>query len=181
MTRSHHFSSTEIDELPAIHIAGDLTSMKRSWCNLIQNVYRRSLSSGPDLRKRKVFVRRDPQGLRRPRFSFFIFTCQTARGQNPSPMKGDLSASHSTANDNRWRPAVDSLILVRSITGTESCLGQGPKQRRAQWSGYKPPRSGLSTPVVNKSSHRGIDSCSAKKPPIFKDFTPYLSHNPATF
>ena len=70
---------------------------------------------------------------------------------------------------------------MRSITGTTTCLGQGPMQRRAQWSGYKPPRSGLSTPVVNKSSHRGIDSCSAKKPPIFKDFTPYLSHNPATF
>jgi hypothetical protein len=27
---------------------------------------------------------RDPQGLRRPRFSFFIFTCQTAWDRNPA-------------------------------------------------------------------------------------------------
>jgi hypothetical protein len=34
---------------------------------------------------------RDPQGLRRPRFSFFIFTCQTARdprGPNLPEWKG---------------------------------------------------------------------------------------------
>jgi len=40
---------------PAIHIAGDPISMKRSWCNLIQNVYRRSLSSGPDFTKTQGF------------------------------------------------------------------------------------------------------------------------------
>lgn len=27
------------------------------------------------------------------------------------------------------------------------------RRRRAQWSGYRPPRPGLSTPIVNKSSH----------------------------
>src|SRR5689334_19690879 len=110
--------------------------MKRPWCNLIQNVYRRSLSSGPDLRKLWVFVPRDPQGLRRPRFSFFIFTCQTARGRNPSPyIKGGPRPPHSTANDNRLLSAVVALIKVRSLTGAEARLDQGPKQRRAQWSG----------------------------------------------
>lgn len=29
------------------------------------------------------------------------------------------------------------------------------RRRRAQWSGYRPPHSGLSTPIVNKSSHGG--------------------------
>lgn len=29
------------------------------------------------------------------------------------------------------------------------------RRRRAQWSGYRPPRPGLSTPIVNKSSHSG--------------------------
>src|SRR6202030_1478949 len=70
---------------------------------------------------------------------------------------------HSTANDNRWLSAVDSLILVRSFTGTKTCLGQGPRQRRAQWPGYKPARSALSTVVVNKSSHQEGESCTAQK------------------
>src|SRR5579883_2848150 len=92
---------------------------------------------------------RDPQGLRRPRFSFFIFTCQTARGpRTPLPLSGASEAllrgppkfslrnsSHWTTNDNRLASAVDSLIFVRSFTGTKTRLGQGPRQRRAQWGG----------------------------------------------
>jgi hypothetical protein len=149
------------------------------------NVYRRSLSSslntsnpGP---KTQTSSNRDSQGLRRPRFSFFIFTCQTARGpKTPLPFLEGLRRPHSTANDNRLASAVDSLILVRSFTGTKTCLGQGPRQRRAQWAVYKPARSALSTVVVNKSSHhRGILHC--KEVSIFKDLAPYLSHNPATF
>jgi hypothetical protein len=72
--------------------------------------------------------------------------------------------THSTANDNRLLSAVDSLISVRSFTGTKTCLGRGPRQCRAQWAVYKPARSALSTPVVNKSSHRPRESCTAKKP-----------------
>ena len=146
MTRSHHSST-------AIHIADDAISIKRSWCNLIQNVYRRSLSSGPETRKPKFPSIRDPQGLRRPRFSFFIFTCQTARGEHPSPTDGSLQPL-PTANHNRLLPAVESLIIVRSFTGAETCVGRGPMQCRAQWPGYRPAHSSLSTPVVNKSSHR---------------------------
>jgi hypothetical protein len=116
--------------------------------------------------KLKLSSDRDSQGLRRPRFSFFIFTCQTARGPKPhSPITGSapflepyfpkevLRRPHPTANDNRLSPAVDSLISMRSFTGTRTCLGRGPKQRRAQWAVYRPARSALSTPVVNKSSH----------------------------
>src|ERR1700751_2760511 len=88
----------------------------------------------------------DPQGLRRPRFSFFIFTCQTARSpKSPSPHNREPSTgspseeapptSHRTTNDNRLASAVDSLILVRSFTGTKTRLGRGPRQRRAQWGG----------------------------------------------
>jgi hypothetical protein len=134
------------------------------------NVYRRSLSSSLNTRRPKSSSNRDSQGLRRPRFSFFIFTCQTARGPKtpvpiawrvplwspPSP--GAFRRPHSTANDNRWLSAVDSLILVRSFTGTKTCLGQGPRQRRAQWAVYKPAQSALSTVVVNKSSHHRMES-----------------------
>jgi hypothetical protein len=59
--------------------------------------------------------------------------------------------------------AVDSLIFERSFTGTKTCLGQGPRQCRAQWAVYKPARSALSTAVVNKSSHQGRESRTAKK------------------
>jgi hypothetical protein len=128
------------------------------------NVYRRSLSSSLNTKEPKFSSNRDSQGLRRPRFSFFIFTCQTARGPKaPLPSLGVFRRPHSTANDNRHLSAVDSLILMRSFTGATRCLGQGPKQRRAQWPGYSPAQSSLSTPVVNKSSHRRRESCTAEK------------------
>ena len=91
-------------------------------------------------------MHRDSQGLRRPRFSFFIFTCQTARGpETPLPFQEGLRRPHSTTNDNRLASAVNSLILVRSFTGTKTCLGQEPRQCRAQWAVYKPAQSSLST------------------------------------
>ena len=79
------------------------------------------------------------------------------------PRLGGSGRPHSTANDNRWIPAVDSLISMRSFTGTKTCLGQEPRQCRAQWSGYRPAQSVLSTPVVNKSSHRMRESRGPKK------------------
>ena len=51
----------------------------------------------------------------------------------------------STANDNRFASAVTSLIKERSFTGAKTCLGRGPRQRRAQWAGYRPAHSALST------------------------------------
>jgi hypothetical protein len=99
------------------------------------------------------------------------------------PLSQWLGASqdpHSTANDNRWKSAVDSLILVRSFTGTKTCLGLGPRQRRAQWAVYKPARSALSTVVVNKSSDPRREFCNAENSP-HQTFAPYLSHIPATF
>ncbi|WP_457492323.1 hypothetical protein, partial [Tardiphaga sp. P5_C7] len=43
-------------------------------------------------------IERDPQGLRRPRFSFFILTCQTARRRRVNlPIREKiLSLNHST-------------------------------------------------------------------------------------
>src|SRR5260221_12265865 len=108
--------------------------------------------------------------------------------ENPSPSREPFSGTppegafrrpHPTANDNRLLSAVDSLILVRSFTGTKTCLGQRPRQRRAQWAVYKPARSSLSTAVVNKSSHRRRESRTATKGLFFKGFAPDFSHNPA--
>lgn len=40
---------------------------------------------------------------------------------------------------------------------------RGPMHRRAQWPGYRPARSGLSTPIVNKLSHHSQVFWDAKK------------------
>ncbi|MBR0684871.1 hypothetical protein KUL72_34680 [Bradyrhizobium arachidis] len=75
--------STEVDVLPAIHIAGnDGVSFETCTAEVFRPV---------SIRKAEAFQKRDPQGLRRPRFSFFIFTCQTARdrgGPNLPEWKG---------------------------------------------------------------------------------------------
>ena len=42
-------------------------------------------------------------------------------------------------------------------------MASWPMHRRAQWPGYRPARSGLSTPIVNKLSHRVEEFCDAKK------------------
>ena len=59
------------------------------------------------------------------------------------------------------------LLLHSSKRGAsrarKHALACGPMQRRAQWPVYKPARSALSTPVVNKSSHRPRESRTAKK------------------
>ena len=85
---------TTFDEVPpylstAIHIAADTILRKVSSSQnhgvTYVNVYRRSLSSSLDPLKIQILLKprsshdRDSQGLRRPRFSFFILTCQTAR------------------------------------------------------------------------------------------------------
>ena len=66
--------------------------------------------------------RRGPQGLRRPRFSFFLFSCQTARGGSPTPL---LQGAPKLASQALFRrrmttgqlPAVCALISVRSFKG----------------------------------------------------------------
>src|SRR3978361_1141536 len=83
--------------------------------------------------------------------------------ENPSPITGSSASPHPTANDNRLLSAVDSLILVRSFTGTKTCLGLGPRQRRAQWAVYKHAPSALSTVDVNNSSQHRREPCPAKK------------------
>ena len=162
MTRSHHFSSTEVDELPAIHIAGnDGVTFKTCTAEVFRPV---------SIRKAEAFQKRDPQGLRRPRFSFFIFTCQTARDQEaPTFQSGRVPTPLPTMNDfqptcvgccvtqqgeeHQWR-----VRSPRSVT----------RRRRAQWSGYRPHPSALSTPIVNKSSHAKIHAAARKNPVVFR-------------
>ena len=155
MTRSHHIDRTRFTSLPIMVFPYSKRVPPKSF---VQSRFT----------KTQGFHDRDSQGLRRPRFSFFIFTCQTARGQSPSPTYGSTRRPISTANDNRWLSAVDSLIIMRSFTGTKTCLGREPRQRRAQWLGYRPARSSLSTLDVNKSSHDGSFFSAARKPRLLR-------------
>lgn len=160
-------------------------------------------------------VEQDPQGLRRPRFSFFNLTCQTARRRNVISQKGRnlylqifQSEIHQAASSGCQRPEgsepVDppeegsnlffgatrrlfrskqpagflqkirqtSLQKARPIKPTNfylpSLIGwsfthrieeflnvgpsrtRGPRRRRAQWPGYRPPFPKLSTPDRQK-------------------------------
>ena len=119
MTRSHHSSPAEADELPTIHIAGnDGVTFKTCTAEVFRPL--------PEAKSRSLQVSRETQGLRRPRFSFFIFTCQTARGPGTPLSRAESSDTlHSTANHNRLVSAVESLIKVRSIKGAKACLGLG--------------------------------------------------------
>jgi hypothetical protein len=133
------------------------------------NVYRRSLSSSLNCLKTQALnlslqvIETRKDSAVHVSLSSSSLVKQPGVQKPPLPPLGASEDSHSTANDNRLLSAVDSLILVRSFTGTKTCLGQGPRQRRAQWAVYKPARSSLSTVVVNKSSHRRTESRIAKR------------------
>src|SRR6195256_6471293 len=93
---------TTFDEVPpylspAIHIADD-DGVTFKTCTA--EVFRPASTT----QKPKSSSIRDSQGLRRPRFSFFIFTCQTARGpKTPLP---PLGASERLSFDGKWQPIV---------------------------------------------------------------------------
>jgi hypothetical protein len=161
LTRSHHSCQPKPFSLcqqpPAIHIAGnDGVTFKRV-----------PPKSFVQPRKMKTEVFKYSRLARTPPSTFLFLHLHLSNSPGPEgPILPSLEGSgrtHSTANNNRLLSAVDSLIIMRSFTGANACFGQGPKQRRAQWPGYKPARSTLSTPLVNKSSHHPRDFYGAKK------------------
>ena len=133
---------------------------------LCKNVYRRSLSSGPDptnSRLRESLSNRDPQGLRRPRFSFFFLTCQTARREAPTPEGANLarikqsaklksSSDGKSASDLRRLPGFTHR--GEDLAGPVLAGGRGPRRRRAQWPVYRPRLSDLSTHTSQKLHRR---------------------------
>ncbi|MET4033685.1 hypothetical protein ABIB94_005294, partial [Bradyrhizobium sp. JR7.2] len=77
----------------------------------------------------------------------------------PSPTMNELQSTYvdccvtQQGEEHQWR--------VRSPWSVT-------RRRRAQWSGYRPPRPGLSTPIVNKSSHGGSSKKIQRFQPIRK-------------
>jgi len=78
-------------------------------------------TSTPDKPKRGQAQdqRRSPQGLRRPRFSFFQFTCQTAREQACSPTQWQAKGP-SKHQSSRQQSEALSHWSVRSFEGASS-------------------------------------------------------------
>src|ERR671927_384413 len=79
------------------------------------------VSSGRRIfRRRQAFSDRGsgPQGLRRPRFSFFRFTCQTAR----EPWRSPFPIAREAVEARIFRPKSDDLVTlsVRSFAGAPS-------------------------------------------------------------
>jgi hypothetical protein len=86
----HHI---HIDEVQ--HVIGFRDCSRKTTSVVPRNVYRRCLVRPLFSRRRQAFSDRGsgPQGLRRPRFSFFRFTCQTARRswRSPSPIRREAA------------------------------------------------------------------------------------------
>jgi hypothetical protein len=158
LTRSHHSLPAEADKLSAIHIAdNDGVTFKTCTAEVFRPV------SKDENRSFQVFETRKDSAVH-VSLSSSSLVKQPGTRESLSHRWEHHEDPHSTANDNRLSSAVDSLILVRSFTGAKTCVGQRPRQRRAQLPVYKPAGSKLSTPVINKSSHRPRESCTAKKP-----------------
>ena len=103
---------------------------------------------------------RGPQGLRRPRFSFFRFTCQTAQDR-PGPLS--LKESRRSPRFRVHRKLVHR-ISVRSFAGAPSRRSR----QRAVRAVYRTPLNALSTPNPAESASVSIFSTLAhthRRPP----------------
>jgi hypothetical protein len=88
-------------------------------------------------------------------FLFLHLHLSNSPGSKPLPtIRRDICNLIRRQITTDFLSVVDSLIIMRSFRGAVARRGRGPKQRRAQWPGYRPAQSGLSTPIVNKTSHR---------------------------
>jgi hypothetical protein len=113
-------------------------------------VYRRSLFQRPQLRTDCSIRRSGPQGPRRPRFSFFRFTCQTARDQGgPLPESlGEPSKPKPPTEIGGWSPSISEELRRRVIA---------PRRRRTVWPYIGPPAEGCQhRSLRNLTSREGV-------------------------
>ena len=162
MTRSHHFLSAEANKLPAIHIAGNdgVTYV---------NVYRRSLLSNRTFQKLapSTCAARKDSAVHVSLSSSSLVKQPGSRGPHPSLRRVSLYTFDDEPPSENDRLGLHSSQW-KSFKGATPCRGQEPRRCRAQWPVYKPARSGLSTPDVNKSSHAPKESPSVRKPLFFR-------------
>jgi len=156
------FLSAEADMPPAIHIAGNdgVTFFKTCTAEVFRPI--------PTNESKLSFGSRS---ARTPPSTFLFLHLHLSNSpgsENPSPLTGSnpsetfqgklFRTPHSTANDNRFPPAVESLISVRSLQARQHALAEGQCSAALSGAGYRPAGSALSTPDVKKSSYRQRES-----------------------
>src|SRR5262249_18708832 len=94
---------------------------------------------------------RGAQGLRRPRFSFFRFTCQTARDQG-GPPPGEPESRRSL-----W-PPIEIGCLVTNIIDELQRRAIAPRRRRAKLSRYIGVRTALCQRPTGRKSTLPVQS-----------------------
>jgi hypothetical protein len=174
LTRSHHQS-------PAIHIAGDLTSMKRPWCNLIQNVYRRSLFVRPRFTKSLGF--RASRPARTPPSTFLFLHLHLSNSPGPKPLP--LLRGGPSPRIRRQVTTDDYRLFCthqnEELDGRANLPWlQAKAAPRSVGRVIGPPDLGCQRSLsINRATWRRISR--REEAQIFQRFAPYLSHNPATF
>jgi hypothetical protein len=154
---------------------------QRSWCFLIQNVYRRSLSSGLELNENTRFSWNETRKDSAVHVSLSSSSLVKQPGaETPLPYRGALSVPHSTANDNRPTPAVFALIIMRSLRARKLALAKGQNSAALSGRVIGPPDLRCQRPL---STNRRIEELFLRREEaaLFGDFAPHLSHIPATF
>jgi len=148
---------TTFDEVPpnriAIHIASELTSEEAMVLPLKRvppKSFVRSRSEKPKLFRSET--RKD--SAVHVSLSSSSLVKQPGTGEVPTFLGGRVPTPLPTMNDsNRFVSAVVSLNQGEEHQRRVRSPWSVTRRRRAQWLGYSPPRSGLSTGIVNKSSH----------------------------
>jgi hypothetical protein len=84
--------------------------------------------------------------------------------QNPTSISGRSSKVLLDGKSQPMTTGCHFTHLSEELTGAETSQGQRPRRRRAQWPVYKPAFGSLSTPDVNKSSHRVEESSGTGSP-----------------
>src|SRR5438445_1483897 len=113
-------------------------------------------SRNPPLSKQLRDRGSGPQGLRRPRFSFFLFTCQTARNHG-----GPVPGSPESIRSPKPPTKIGSLVTVVSEELRRRAIA--PVRQTARRTGlYSPAWSLLSTLVkTRKAGNFCLAHCSA--------------------
>jgi hypothetical protein len=189
LTRSHHIYRLRFTSKPT-RPHEELPQRKNHGVTYV-NVYRRSLSSSLNPSKSQPLQNRslvkanssrdrDSQGLRRPRFSFFILTCQTAQGSQPHFHQRKVSQDPT-----RRRITTDGYRLF--IHSSSCGASQARKPARPKGLGGAALSGRFISPPLERcqrlmSTNRRIwrKNHSAQEVPTFSSLAPYKSHNPAT-
>ena len=149
MTRSHHYRPKSMCCLRFTSRA----TMVFPWKRVPPKSFVRSRSEKPKLFRSEtrkdsaVHVSLSSSSLVKQPETVEASTFPRGRVPTPLPTMDELQSTYvdccvtQQGEEHQWR--------VRSPWSVT-------RRRRAQWSGYRPPHSGLSTPIVNKSSHSGL-------------------------